>query len=268
MRKDIYVVQETKEEGKHLEDWCQENGLPVKRSHFSFVFTNKDDDWNCFLYAKNCDSFIANQDLRLAKRTGTQVTIEEFKRLQLESLGKIETSSDEWIPKEGDLVYFNPETWNKFGNHNLYSKIDFSKAYEVKDYGNYFFENCKGSVVNIDEIYQGAWIPTEAVMKSSNLKPVEEKFITGKWYKILDNWWAKFKTVHNSGNRWQFSEHIDKNGAYSNIIQSIDVISEIKLLTDLSEIQEYLPLNHSDLIVKNICPEYVEYIDTKYNKTI
>ena len=269
MRKDIYVVQKNEQEGKQLEEWCKEQGLPIEGLCLSFVEGNynRQDDWICFYYNKNEQAFRKNEELKKCINL-KQVTIEEFKRLQLESLGKIETSSDEWIPKEGDLVYFNPETWNKFGNYNLYSKIDFNKAYEVKDYGNYFFENCKGSVVNIDEIYQGAWIPIEAVMKSSNLKPVEEKFITGKWYKILDNWWAKFKTVHNSGNRWQFSEHIDKNGAYSNIIQSIDVISEIKLLTDLSEIQEYLPLNHSDLIVKNICPEYVEYIDTKYKGQI
>ena len=111
------------------------------------------------------------------------------------------------------------------------------------------------------------WL-NECIRQGKFVELSKPEFITGKWYKILDNWWAKFKTVHNSGNRWQFSEHIDKNGAYSNIIQSIDVISEIKLLTDLSEIQEYLPLNHSDLIVKNICPEYVEYIDTKYKGQI
>ncbi len=88
-----------------------------------------------------------------------------------------------------------------------------------------------------------------------------ETFIVGKWYKILDNWWAKFKAVHNSGQRWQFSEKIDKNGAYSNIIQSIDVISEIKLLTDLSEIQEYLPEGHIDKKSEDKIPEYVKLIN-------
>lgn len=252
MRTDIYVVQKNEQEGKQLEEWCKEQGLPIEGLCLSFVEGNynRQDDWICFYYNKNEQAFRKNEELKKCINL-KQVTIEEFKRLQLESLGKTE------IPlKIGDWVLIKPSEFSTLGEGTKFNdKKDVPLCIEEID-------------TNIVRKLSGINCALSFDRFEKCEKPVEEKFITGKWYKILDNWWAKFKTVHNSGNRWQFSEHIDKNGAYSNIIQSIDVISEIKLLTDLSEIQEYLPLNHSDLIVKNICPEYVEYIDTKYKGQI
>lgn len=76
------------------------------------------------------------------------------------------------------------------------------------------------------------------------------QFEVGKWCKILNNWWGKFETIHNSGKRIKFSEVITCNGEYKNEDTHIDYISDIKLLTDLSEIQQYLPDGHPDKLSK------------------
>jgi hypothetical protein len=76
----------------------------------------------------------------------------------------------------------------------------------------------------------------------------KQKLEVGKWYKILNNWWGKFESIHNSGNRIKFSETITSNGKYINSPNHVDFISEIKLLEDLSEIQQYLPDDHIDKI--------------------
>lgn len=86
MTKDIYVVQKTAEEGKQLEDWCIENYIPISSSRFGF-----DESWKLFAWYQTLqDGFLANQSIKINKQDLTQVTIEEFKRLQLESLGKTE----------------------------------------------------------------------------------------------------------------------------------------------------------------------------------
>jgi len=91
MRTDIYVVQKTAEEGKELEQWCLKNDLPIDCTRFSFI-----PDWNKFAWHHN--GFVKN----LKTETSTAVTIEEFKRLQLESLGKTETSQELiMLPDEG-----------------------------------------------------------------------------------------------------------------------------------------------------------------------
>jgi hypothetical protein len=76
------------------------------------------------------------------------------------------------------------------------------------------------------------------------------QFEIGKWYKILNNWWGKFETIHNSGKRIKFSEVITYSGKYKNEGTHIDYISDIKLLTDLLEIQQYLPDGHPDKLPK------------------
>ena len=273
MRTDIYVVQKTAEEGKHLEDWCIQNDVTVNMN-YGLGFNP---EWNCFAYFNSIDAFCKNYKLSSCKLNMQEVTIEEFKRLQLESLGKTEelkigdyvTVTDEDVNSEFKMIGKVIEVRSDKDESNIRGKADFIfvDEKEFKSNSLWCYRDNGGRNYRKSTKEEIEWL-NECIRQGKFVELSKPEFITGKWYKILDNWWAKFKTVHNSGNRWQFSEHIDKNGAYSNIIQSIDVISEIKLLTDLSEIQEYLPLNHSDLIVKNICPEYVEYIDTKYKGQI
>lgn len=99
--------------------------------------------------------------------------------------------------------------------------------------------------------YKGKW--AEILEKPK----VETKFEKGKWYKILDNWYGKFETVHNSGKRIKFSEYITSNGTYIYSTNNIDFISEIKPLTNLSEIQQYLPDGHPDKFTTSIAKEFV-----------
>lgn len=90
------------------------------------------------------------------------------------------------------------------------------------------------------------------VLKSESTPVKENKIVwlNGRWYRILNNWWGKFETIHNSGKRIKFSESITASGKYEATPKNIDLISEIELLTDLSEIQQYLPENHPDKIKK------------------
>lgn len=84
------------------------------------------------------------------------------------------------------------------------------------------------------------------------------KFVEGKWYKY-NNWYIKFQC--NSGGLFKASEEINGYGkhSYCNSYFGECNINKI-LLTDLTEIQQYLPPNHSDLIIKDVIPEYVECI--------
>ena len=81
-------------------------------------------------------------------------------------------------------------------------------------------------------------------------------FEVGKWYKFLNGSFkfGKYEKIHNSGNRIKFSEIITSTGIYDNKSAHIDFTSNIELLTDLSEIQKYLPNGHPDK-VKNFKPE-------------
>ena len=85
------------------------------------------------------------------------------------------------------------------------------------------------------------------------------EFIVGKWYKY-GNQYTKFSKIED--NLFLGTEHI-YDGKYqkSILIESwiFPVNNNITLLTDLSEIQQYLPDGHPDKI--NIIPEYVEYIN-------
>ena len=64
MRNDIYVVQNNREEGKQLEQWCKELGLPISKNQFGFTSTNKDDDdnWNCFCWLTSYKAFCATDE--------------------------------------------------------------------------------------------------------------------------------------------------------------------------------------------------------------
>ena len=86
-----------------------------------------------------------------------------------------------------------------------------------------------------------------------NLIRLQPKFEVGKWYKIFDQWYAKFKTIHRQGTFWQYNESITSKGNYDNISHNITMSDinaglKIELLTDLSEIQQYLPDGHPDKI--------------------
>jgi hypothetical protein len=89
------------------------------------------------------------------------------------------------------------------------------------------------------------------------------KFEVGKWYKFksMYNWYIKLNEI--SSNSITASEFINiEDGQLKlNGLWNIEYLDSLKLLTDLSEIQEFLPDGHVDKIAKpNTIPEYVECI--------
>jgi hypothetical protein len=77
----------------------------------------------------------------------------------------------------------------------------------------------------------------------------ESKFIVGKWYKYNDSY-IKFKCLEN--NRFVASDdilHLKYDGSGGSYGKVNGYEYNYKLLTDLSEIQEYLPDGHVDKII-------------------
>ena len=83
------------------------------------------------------------------------------------------------------------------------------------------------------------------------------QFEVGRWYKY-NNWYIKYKR-HDIEGIWESSEEIDNKGIYGQrigVFGSKDFDNEKVLLTDLSEIQQYLPDGHPDKI-KTPQSEYI-----------
>lgn len=85
--------------------------------------------------------------------------------------------------------------------------------------------------------------------KASDFLEEVPKFEEGKWYKVNDKY-TKFLILENESLIFG-SEHIYNNKHYISELKTGTWISKLSdnpvLLTDLSEIQQYLPLNHPDL---------------------
>lgn len=77
----------------------------------------------------------------------------------------------------------------------------------------------------------------------------EPIFEVDKWYKINNCWYAKFNSITDSGKYWKFSERITSDKEYHDDHSSLENYKDfpIELLTDLSEIQEYLPYDVTTL---------------------
>jgi len=138
----------------------------------------------------------------------------------------------------------NEEQWNKLNKvHKLTS------AY----YNQNLYDNTKGWC-------NGSWFLENnyETLEFSQLD-FEDEFVVAFWYKH-NGWFLKFQTVIK-GNIFIASETIDPNGVYENRendgFTCGDADKNKVLLTDLSEIQQYLPSNHSDLIKKDtfVLPE-------------
>ena len=78
------------------------------------------------------------------------------------------------------------------------------------------------------------------------------KFEVGKWYKYC-NWYIKY-SHHSPTGVWVASEKIDDSRKYSKKESNFGGDNDKELLTDLSEIQQYLPEGHPDKIIKQNSP--------------
>jgi len=116
----------------------------------------------------------------------------------------------------------------------------------------YFHKHCNLREATKEErhhleccIKENKFVPLQEALKSLN------KFEVGRWYKINNCWWAKFLKLEK--NDWRMSESITAYGTYMRGSFSIDLDDSNRnptLLTDLSEIQQYLPSDHPDKLVK------------------
>lgn len=93
--------------------------------------------------------------------------------------------------------------------------------------------------------------------------PKRPKFEVGKWYKNLDSseqWIGKFEKQYSNTIDFGGYEFIDNVGEYHKISSLSYLYSKNAIeITDLQEIQQYLPEGHPDRI--DTIPEYVECLE-------
>ena len=152
----------------------------------------------------------------------------------------IEVNSIEEFDKIKKLLGHNQKGINCFKKSNNYISC-FSDNYDNKEW----------------------WINKGFTLyKASDFLEEVPKFEEGKWYKVNDKY-TKFLILENES-LILGSEHIYDNEHHMSEIKSGTWVFRLSdnpvLLTDLSEIQQYLPPNHPDLIAKEFFPEYVECI--------
>jgi hypothetical protein len=142
--------------------------------------------------------------------------------------------------------------------------IFYPEAFELYelDRNNYRFKsgNSPENIINIKLATpeEKQWLEVcikanKFISKEEALKSTETKFEVGKWYKINNCWYAKFNMIHGQNTYWQYTESITFQGVYNKLSDNIKTSSikdglSVVLLTDLREIQQYLPDNHPDKI--------------------
>lgn len=139
------------------------------------------------------------------------------------------------------LIIFRSEK-----NHNTSSchYTSFLNTTSKKIFFNYTFSTFT-ALQNIREATQDEIEWLEACEKAKKYvdKPVKQKFIVGRWYKINDCWYAKFEKLID--NYFHLTELINLDG-YIKDSSYTQITVPFVLLEDLSEIQQYLPDNHVD----------------------
>ena len=168
--------------------------------------------------------------------------------------------ANKFIPYEEAMKTFKEESlvgryakfksnWNTLGNYHCYNPIDFNKAYKIDCIGNYKFKNCSGKCVIINEIYEDAYIPVEVLdIMPEGWTPEQEKpqYEVGKWYKTSKNSYVKFSKLDET--YFYGSEYIHYEKGYKNEEGFFRYTEpeDIFTLTNLNEIQQYLPDGHID----------------------
>jgi hypothetical protein len=156
------------------------------------------------------------------------------------------------------------EEWDKIDN--LFGKKGLTRDYGDMSNPDNMFVDC----IHINRMGTASkeWYEQKGyiVYPASDFLKENPQFDEGKWYKNIgkdDKAYAKCKKFEK--NCFYLSDHISKDKQYR-LYTDGSYFSEknyqnAELLTDLSEIQQYLPEGHVDKI-KSI-PEYVEYINEK-----
>lgn len=193
---------------------------------------------------------------------------------------------EEWIPKVGDWVISDnhyatllPKKASRIMNihssgtrlhlaEGHFDKKDFRKAlpHEISQQESIEYVECitsslqdftKGGIYCSSDITKNTmWFKPstkEAYEKqqkpSPQAKPVEKTFEVGKWYKAkTSNLYIKPKELTSNGYSKAGAEVIWNAGSYSASGSGTDNPERYNILTDLSEIQQYLPEGHIDKI--------------------
>lgn len=171
---------------------------------------------------------------------------------------------EDYINQKVAIECETKEQWQKI--------IDFSKIELINK-----FDLSSNKCINLNTIAGGYWgrSSKEDIIKqgytiypASDFLEEESKFEERKWYKrnTISNskgylMYVKSLEINIKDNTQVYKERINGDGEYINLEKNSScTFKNFTLLTDLLEIQEFLPPNHPDLIIKEIIPEYVECI--------
>lgn len=140
----------------------------------------------------------------------------------------------------------NEEQWNRL--NKAHALCDF-----MEDLSNIYYTN-KDSWERQSYLSNLGW----EVLEFSQLD-FEDEFVVGSWYEFTQNFekgelYAKFS---HKDDRFWYSEKISKRNGFEVKKDWARLSVEPVLVTDLSEIQQYLPEGHKDLIKKDtfVLPE-------------
>ena len=223
---------------------------------------------------------LRGKTVTIAKVGAYYYNIEEYSYAYSDEMieGLAEEQSDRL---ENNLIYHSEDTNGDFwmigrvldsSIENLHSSQLNCKALIINS--NKEFRTCnwcyKSSsrnyrLANVDET---KWF--EACEKANKFIPKEEalkeqsKFEVGKWYTNGKKEYTKLHHVHRDellyGTDFIYSGSYKLGGGDS----WYGTVKDYYLLTDLSEIQQYLPEGHVDKVKVDVIPEYVECISTSY----
>lgn len=172
-------------------------------------------------------------------------------------------TENNWVPKVGDWVI-------RTKNGNPINKVTKDKAYKViKIEGYALYVKDDADVEDLFDLEYFRKAEPHEIPNQNN----KTDFIVGKWYKINSGnqplhleekgWYCKFKNYQS--NSIKCLEYIHNKELISNGNFNNNGSHKFTLLTDLSEIQQYLPDNHPDKIVKQPdLNELLEYAKKYY----
>lgn len=155
---------------------------------------------------------------------------------------------EDYINQKVAIECETKEQWQKI--------IDFSKIELINK-----FDLSSNKCINLNTIAGGYWgrSSKEDIIKqgytvypASDFLEEESKFEKGKWYKN-----KKLKSLYRNISR---NEVIWSKGRFGENYSVEENFENWELLTDLSEIQQFLPDGHPDKIKTEVIPEYVEAI--------
>jgi hypothetical protein len=160
--------------------------------------------------------------------------------------------------KKGEIYY---GSWEN-GDKRCIFKQGVAAINSLDQFDNYSKEWCTSSIVTLRESTLGEkhWLnecikANKFISYEEAMKTFTQKFETGKWYK-LGEWISKFSHLKNN-EFW--GENICIKDNYRDPLGWLDLDAYTpKLITNLEEIQEFLPANHPDKVSNSLIGRYVK----------